>query len=50
MLAELVPCFARAFRRERTVLFSYGFVLALSGGTSFPGPPLNTDGEHSGPP
>ena len=30
--------------------FFSGFVLALSGGTSFPGPPLSLDGEHSGPP
>jgi hypothetical protein len=35
---------------DRTVPFFSGSFLLSSGGTSFPGPPLTLDGEHSGPP
>ena len=34
------PRFSQAFRHERTVPFFLWFLLALSGGTSFPGPSL----------
>jgi hypothetical protein len=42
--------FARRSAANGPFPFFLWFVLALSGGTSFPGPPLFADGKHSGPP
>ena len=50
ILSKQVSAFFSGIPPRADRSFFLWFVLALSGGTSFPGPPLSLDREHSGSP